>query len=641
MLSRFPRPYSAAMAAFSSVLPKQQSGTQPAWEFDDITQTTRTSQPRRGRGQHYVSHEEPTTGAEHAPSPPTESCAPLDATAGHSPCAVRCPLSSREVHEAKGDGAEADVPDSDGPVCIPGCVALRIDQNEDQKEENEEVPDTHLAQTETSLGAIRVLKPANHHQAADDSGYSIVLQQVGEDILGDEGDQDVHKHGRLSPIPESRGASQSMDDRTGSKTSRIEDSKRSVGGLFKSRGSPGLQTKSSWTRETSSYTVSQTLQTKTGLVNVLEAVEPSMQVYLEEHCADGPSTMGRQVILWKTLGSFLFLMPTLSFGVMLLPFAPVEAGFHQNWVFNYLAHPILNYITARAYLELGLRRPLEPSEKHRVNWIVRCFPLVDTVVCLSAHYIAHMFGMYPLPFIVSTVCLPSMWISMMLASYFVPRELMTPTVRIYMRFASFELLFWGVQFVILMLWLLVFPTLPVAFQLMSSIAVTGMLSGAGWIMGKIGHNYLGVPEYITEEAKVIILFLAFLFSAALLSSAKNGLVLSVIFILDAGKAVAIALKMCHQLLATFRHAKVESTSSSWKSWFEQCCQPCPQWRTLPSLIREKWTLTCCLRERLREILADFEGMTIESLQQAEITVADARLLNQLAQHAKIYAFVMV
>ena len=109
-------------------------------------------------------------------------------------------------------------------------------------------------------------------------------------------------------------------------------------------------------------------------------VEPSMQVYLEEHCADGPSTMGRQVILWKTLGSFLFLMPTLSFGVMLLPFAPVEAGFHQNWVFNYLAHPILNYITARAYLELGLRRPLEPSEKHRVNWIVRCFPLVDTVV---------------------------------------------------------------------------------------------------------------------------------------------------------------------------------------------------------------------------------------------------------------------
>ena len=47
---------------------------------------------------------------------------------------------------------------------------------------------------------------------------------------------------------------------------------------------------------------------------------------------------------------------------------------------------------------------------------------------------------------------------------------MTPTVRIYMRFASFELLFWGVQFVILMLWLLVFPTLPVAFQLMSSIA---------------------------------------------------------------------------------------------------------------------------------------------------------------------------
>ena len=53
-------------------------------------------------------------------------------------------------------------------------------------------------------------------------------------------------------------------------------------------------------------------------------------------------------------------------------------------------------------------------------------------------------------------------------------------------------------------------------------------------------------RYITEEAKVIILFLAFLFSAALLSSAKNGLVLSVIFILDAG----------HVLLETARKSQV-------------------------------------------------------------------------------------
>ena len=42
-------------------------------------------------------------------------------------------------------------------------------------------------------------------------------------------------------------------------------------------------------------------------------------------------------------------------------------------------------------------------------------------------------------------------------------------------------------------------------------------------------------RYITDEAKVMILFIAFLFSAALLSSAKNGLVLCVMLILDAGQ----------------------------------------------------------------------------------------------------------
>ena len=43
-----------------------------------------------------------------------------------------------------------------------------------------------------------------------------------------------------------------------------------------------------------------------------------------------------------------------------------------------------------------------------------------------------------------------------------------------------------------------------------------------------------ISRYITEEAKVFILFVAFLFSAALLSSAKSGFVLVVMLLLDAG-----------------------------------------------------------------------------------------------------------
>ena len=85
--------------------------------------------------------------------------------------------------------------------------------------------------------------------------------------------------------------------------------------------------------------------------------------------------------------------------------------------------------------------------------------------------------------------------------------------------------------------------------------------------------------------------------------------------------------------------QVDLLAFDWKSWFCPCCQHCPHWRALPSLLRERWILAFRVQERLRQILADFRGKTIESLEQAEIVAADARLLNQLARYAKLFALV--
>ncbi|CAK9023394.1 unnamed protein product [Durusdinium trenchii] len=54
----------------------------------------------------------------------------------------------------------------------------------------------------------------------------------------------------------------------------------------------------------------------------------------------------------------------------------------------------------------------------------------------------------------------------------------------------------------------------------------------------------------------------------------------------------------------------------------------------------EWQISAAqTRERLREVIAEFQSQTVEGLQEAEIAVADARLLNQLARYAKLFALV--
>ncbi|CAK9101063.1 unnamed protein product [Durusdinium trenchii] len=365
-----------------------------------------------------------------------------------------------------------------------------------------------------------------------------------------------------------------------------------------------------------------------------------MQMYLADHCIDGLGSASR----WKTsltvmIGTLL-LLPILSFSVLLVPLAPPEKGFHANWVFNYLVHPVLNYVVCRAELEVGIRRPLAVWDRQRVCWIVQWVPLVGCLACLFIHFVGSLFGIYPMPFAVSTSCIPSAWVTLYVASYLVPEDLLTADLRAFVRFAYMELLFWALQFAVLLVWLLIFPILSVPFQLLSSVAVTGMLTGAGWAVNKIGRRYLGVPEYITEEAKVFILFIAFLFSAALLSSAKNGLVLGVMLILDAGKALAIALKTCHCLINLLKEQKTvevqEVESATNQSGISMIWTHC---RALPCRMKEKWRLAWQLRSQLKEILSDLAGKTRESLQESEINVLEAQLINEFARHIKLLALV--
>ena len=108
-------------------------------------------------------------------------------------------------------------------------------------------------------------------------------------------------------------------------------------------------------------------------------VEPTMQVYMEEHCLDSKGLYWRMA---KTLLVFLGLvlsLPALSFVPLLLPFPSPDAGFLANWAFNFVAHPLLNYVPSRATLEL-LWRAFDSVDRQRIRWIVLWVPMTGPCV---------------------------------------------------------------------------------------------------------------------------------------------------------------------------------------------------------------------------------------------------------------------
>jgi len=380
-----------------------------------------------------------------------------------------------------------------------------------------------------------------------------------------------------------------------------------------------------------------------------DAVEPALQLYFEDCCADG-------LLPWMRIGKtlivglgLLVLLPALSFATLLMPLPAPSAGFWANWAFNFLAHPILNYVPARAQLEL-LSRIIEPSERHRVRWIVLWVPLVDPLVCLLIHGIGSIFGLYPFPYAIITSCIPAAVAALVVAGFFVPKDLMTPDVRGFVKFNLLSWLFWALQFLVLMLWLLCFPLLSPTAQLLCSFAVTGMLATVGWFLEKIG-GWMGLPRYYTTELKVLILFVAFLFTAALLSSSKTALVFMLMVCQDAGKAMGVLMKMWLYLTKSFANDWTEDAAVHESSIVtveehgicpllrpSKLCQSCCQ---MKSFMLEMWSHAREMGARLKDIFEEIQFQTRDSLQELDIKAADARLLDHFARFIVLFTMVEI
>lgn len=83
------------------------------------------------------------------------------------------------------------------------------------------------------------------------------------------------------------------------------------------------------------------------------------------------------------------------------------------------------------------------------------------------------------------------WRQFLPAGYLVPEDLLTADLRAFVRFAYMELLFWALQFAVLLVWLLIFPILSVPFQLLSSV----VWGRAHREIGGFGLQHLGRITY--------------------------------------------------------------------------------------------------------------------------------------------------
>ena len=392
-----------------------------------------------------------------------------------------------------------------------------------------------------------------------------------------------------------------------------------------SKNSQGIKRRSSFTVARVSM---DTTKSSLDRVSFADGVESVMQLYLEDYCEDGPSMIDRAGRTLVVLFGLLVIVSTLSFWSVMIPFEPLTAGFWPNWQFNFVAAPSMMYVVSRSGVIL-LFRSISPAERPRMSWKSLWLPFIGPVVCMVINTIAGTQGLYPLPYIILTAAIPGQMATLIVAGLSIPADLMTTEVHKWWIYLIFGFVAYPSQLMLFPLWLAVFPKLTEMLQVLGSFALNGLLAVAAIINERVGL-WLDLPAYLLYEVKVMILFVPFLYTAAMLSSAKSMTVLALMLAQDAAKAVAIFVKMCFHLLGIVEKEYIGENDALTSA--ARCCR-CSCLQSLlvtPSellaLCQRKWSLMLEVQDRLSDIFTILQLHTRNSLQEADLALADVRLL---------------
>lgn len=350
---------------------------------------------------------------------------------------------------------------------------------------------------------------------------------------------------------------------------------------------------------------------------------------LQDWCSDRDSWCWQIFMLISHIAVFgLSLALVVLWAYVVFPFENPGLGFWPNWMFNFVAHPIANYIVARGILgwctrqimcDLEKRPSLCRAERPEITQRVRrslfWLPLVDSLCCAGEHIILSFANVYPIPFSVPLACIPAAFASMGVFYLLLPQEVRA--IRSTGNCLKFTVSAWTVFcgfYAMMLFYIAYFPQMDTGAQLAMSLAVSAVEFLAVKVAVTSGRRW-NMPLHIAREIRTCMKLPVIIFKASILSEAKDAWVLLSMILLEVLQVGSSVIAVFFDLLprdATLDWTKIRSR--------HQVLQAC----------RSSFEGFKSLRKRLKDIAEICRTMTKEELNDVTWSKEDLHLLNEIS-----------
>ncbi|CAK9014766.1 Uncharacterized protein SCF082_LOCUS12466 [Durusdinium trenchii] len=360
----------------------------------------------------------------------------------------------------------------------------------------------------------------------------------------------------------------------------------------------------------------------------VEILHPKTLVCFSDWCLDGEKFCWR---IWMTIGYLLAFGLSLSLIVLwayvLFPFQKPRAGFWENWIFNFVAHPVANYIVARAPMGWFMRqimwglqsaRSLRDEQRQKItkrlqrslHWV----PLVDSLWCATEHSIFAGFHIFPIPFATVLSCTPAASVSMVVFYMVLPSEVRTlPNTLDSLKFTMCTWMGYLTGFIAMLFYTAFFSTATTEVQL----AMSCVVAFVEWFVMKIvfglGKRWF-VPEHLMREMRTAMRLPVIIFKSMVLSEAKGLLVIA-----------SMILPEVIAVFSSFVMVVIDLTSES-----ALRLAHLRSWRQLVRGVHGLFHNLRALRKRLAEIHGNCQQITLQEFRDARWPAQEIHLLNEVS-----------
>ena len=320
---------------------------------------------------------------------------------------------------------------------------------------------------------------------------------------------------------------------------------------------------------------------------------------------------------------------------VLFPFQKPEMGFWGNWMFNFVAHPVANYIVARGVIGWFARQILwdlesrpslckaqRPEITRQVERSLHLAPIADSLWCASEHVLLSFANVYPIPFSTVLSCGPAAFVSMGVFYLLLPKEVRA--LQSTVSFAKFTSSSWSAYFFVyagMLFYTAFFSKVEMGVQLAMSFALSTIELTLATISRALGTRW-NIPVHLVREMRTGIKLPVIIFKASMLSEAKGIWVFLSLVLPEAVQILGSVGLVLFDLLSNngeteqaLAMANIRNIRST-----QQVAQTC----------RTSYRGLKGVRRRLKEIAQSCEQISKKDLHQISWAMEDIKLLNEVS-----------